>query len=671
MDPFKQFKQTFIEECNELLADMQDKVIILDSGQTDSDLLNAIFRCAHSIKGGAATLGFEQVAHFTHSLESLLDLMRAGKMESSKEIIDVLLQSIDIIQEMIGSVSEDKAIPDGFGQSVLNHINLLVEGKSPTKEEGSIVSKEKDTGNSNQQKNFSIRFIPKIDLFASANEPLLIIRELKTLGNLQINLNIDAVPGIKEFDSANCYLSWSFTLETQANINRVKEVFEFVEDNCELTIEEISKVSEPAIKENIVKEEAAKPRLNQDHASHNNNANSIRIDIHKIDKLVNIVGELVITQSILALQTKNLNVKEFPELLKGIDELSLHSRELQEAVMSVRMQPVRSIFSRMQRLVRDLSSQLKKDIRLELFGEGTEIDKTLIEQLSDPLNHMIRNSADHGIETPEERVKKGKPTQGVIKLSAYHHGGKIIIEIEDDGAGINKEKVLKKAKEKNLIPENAVLSDEEIYRLLFLAGFSTADNVSDISGRGVGMDVVRSNIEALGGNIQIASELGKGSKFTLSLPLTLAILDGMLIRAANENYVLPIGNIIETIFLNPNDIRNVATKGEVINIRGEFIPIFSLGKVFSLSCRNADCNNSLAIIIECGKEKFGLVVDELLGQQQVVIKNMEISTSQIEGVSGATILGDGKVALILDVVKLRNLYTKCAQTDLASQICLI
>jgi two-component system chemotaxis sensor kinase CheA len=670
MDPFKQFKQTFIDECNELLTDMQDKVIILDSGQADSDLLNAIFRCAHSIKGGAATLGFEQVAHFTHSLESLLDLMRAGKMEPSKEIIDVLLQSIDIIHEMICSVNEDKTISDDFGQAVLSHINLLVEGKSQVKEE--VLSKENDTNNSNKHKTFSIKFIPKLDLFASANEPLLIIRELKTLGSLQIIPNIDAVPGLKEFNPDNCYLSWSFILETEESLNRVKEVFEFVEGNCELIIEEAIKGIEPIVKENNVKEEVAKPKVNQDHATHNNNnANSIRIDIQKIDKLVNIVGELVITQSILALQTKSLNVKEFPELLKGIDELSIHSRELQEAVMAVRMQPVRSIFSRMQRLVRDLSSQLKKDIRLELSGEGTEIDKTLIEQLSDPLNHMIRNSADHGIETPEERIKKGKPTQGIIKLAAYHHGGKIIIEIEDDGAGINKEKVLKKAKEKNLIPENAVLSDEEIYKLLFLAGFSTADNVSDISGRGVGMDVVRSNIEALGGSIQIASEFGKGSKFTLSLPLTLAILDGMLIRAANENYVLPISNIIETLFLNPKDIRHVATKGEVISVRGEFIPIFSLGKIFNLSCKNADCNNGLVILIECGKDKFGLIVDELLGQQQVVIKNMEISTSQIEGVSGATILGDGKVALILDVVKLKNLYTKFAHTGISSQVCLI
>lgn len=384
-------------------------------------------------------------------------------------------------------------------------------------------------------------------------------------------------------------------------------------------------------------------------------ATSIRVDLDKIDRLVNMVGELVITEAMLRAQVRHFAEDEFSGLLRGVDELSHHTRELQEAVMAVRMQPVKSIFSRMPRVVRDTAAALGKDIQLVLSGENTEVDKTVIEQLSDPLTHMIRNSCDHGIETPDQRVWHDKPIQGTINLSAYHRSGRIIIEISDDGAGINRMRVLGKAQEKGLVPMDAKLTDEEIDHLVFMPGFSTAEKVTSVSGRGVGMDVVRRNIESLGGNVRITNNPGKGSIFTVSLPLTLAILDGMIVRVGAESYIVPITSIIETLRPRREEIHAVQGKSDVINVRGEFVQVVYLHEIFNIANAEHDPSKALVVLVESGNEKLGLVVDELIGQQQVVIKSLEANTDPVKGVSGATILGDGKVSLILEINELKAL----------------
>jgi two-component system chemotaxis sensor kinase CheA len=393
-----------------------------------------------------------------------------------------------------------------------------------------------------------------------------------------------------------------------------------------------------------------------EHAPTASQITSIRVDLEKVDRLVNMVGELVITEAMLRAQTRTLAVEQFAGLMRGIDELSQHTRDLQEAVMSVRMQPVKSIFARMPRVVRDISTQCGKDIRLVTQGENTEVDKTVIEQLSDPLMHMIRNSCDHGIETPDVRVDNGKLAQGLILLSANHRGGRIIIEIRDDGAGINRERVLAKAKEKNLVAADALLADEEIDNMIFMAGFSTAEKVTNISGRGVGMDVVKRNIEGMGGTVRVHNTPGVGSRFTISLPLTLAILDGMIVRVGGEHYIIPITSIIETLRPKAEAVHHVEGHNDVINVRGEFVSVVYLHRAFGIPDAQDDPAKALVVLVESNGQKMGLVVDELIGQQQVVIKSLEANADPAPGVSGATILGDGRVSLILDINDLAQIH---------------
>ena len=390
----------------------------------------------------------------------------------------------------------------------------------------------------------------------------------------------------------------------------------------------------------------------EDAAARSTQTTSIRVDLEKVDRLVNMVGELVITEAMLRAQTRDFQVEQHAGLMRGIDELSQHTRELQEAVMSVRMQPVKSIFSRMPRIVRDISAQLGKDIRLITSGENTEVDKTVIEQLSDPIMHMIRNSCDHGVETPQVRTAGGKPAQGTIHLSADHRGGRIIIQISDDGAGISRERVLAKAREKGLIAADAAPADAEIDNMIFMAGFSTAEKVTNVSGRGVGMDVVKRNIESMGGTVRVTNEPGQGSLFTVSLPLTLAILDGMIVRVGIENYIIPITSIIETLRPKPEEVRRVEGHSDVINVRGEFVSVVYLHRVFRIRDAQDDPSKALVVLVESGHRKMGLVVDELIGQQQVVIKSLEANADPVKGISGATILGDGRVSLILEINEL-------------------
>jgi two-component system chemotaxis sensor kinase CheA len=657
MDDMQRFKETYITECYELLQDMEERLFALNENNPDIEDINAIFRCAHSIKGGSGAFGFDKIKNFTHILEGLLDGMRESSITITREAIDALLASVDIVKQMVEAVQLGTDVAENFGA----HVVLMLENIANKGSAAQTIANHTSISQNTQENEvgiYEIYFKPHPAMLLTGNEPLLIIKELKSLGEATVIPEYSSVPSLELIDPESCYICWNITLETNKSIYDLNEIFAFVEGNCDLTINQIAGFNprNPQLNKTAPAAKSSPEDAPKDEGGKVSPAvTSIRVDVNKVDRLVNMVGEIVITQAMIAAQVNKLRAEDHPELIKGLETLSQHTIELQEAVMSVRMQPLKSVFSRMPRIVRDLSNQLEKDIRLETFGENTEIDKTVIEQLSDPLMHIIRNSADHGIEDPESRISAGKPKQGVITLSAEHTGGKIIIKISDDGHGINREKVMRKAIEKGLVAPDATLTNPEIDHLIFTAGFSTADVISDISGRGVGMDVVKRNIEALGGNVHVFNRPMEGATFVITLPLTLAILDGMIVKVGEEKYILPIGSIIESLRPQEQQIRQIIGANDLINVRGEFIPLVYLYKIFNIAMTYENPCNSLVVLVEDGAEKFGLVVDELIGQQQVVIKSLEENSQAVPGISAATILGDGKVSLILDIAQLQSM----------------
>jgi two-component system chemotaxis sensor kinase CheA len=646
MEDLSEFRQIFFTECHELLTDMEERLLKLDVGTQDKEQLNAIFRCAHSIKGGAGAFGLDAIMRFTHILEALLDEMREGHLMPTREAIDALLKSVDIVNQMLAAAEDGREVVADFGAGVAATLQSLTTGTPHMAAALPIVQSAAPVSS---ERTYNVNFAPHPTLLATGNEPFLILRELSRLAHADISVDTSDVPELDLLEPVYCNLKWTLRLQGDITEDAIWEAFEFVRDLAEITVTEQHAIKAPELAEvkKTVAEEAGPAKAAA--------TTSIRVDLEKIDRLVNMVGELVITEAMLRAQVRSLPVDQFTDLMRGIDELSHHTRELQESVMAVRMQPVKSIFSRMPRIVRDTAAQLGKDIQLVLSGENTEVDKTVIESLSDPLTHMIRNSLDHGIETPDQRVWNNKPVQGTIHLSAYHRSGRIIIEISDDGAGINRQRVLSKAIEKGLVAADAQLSDDEIDHLIFLPGFSTAEKVTSVSGRGVGMDVVRRNIESLGGTVRITNNPGTGSIFTVSLPLTLAILDGMIVRVGSENYIVPITSIIETLRPKAEEIHKVQGRSDVINVRGEFVQLMYLNQLFGIANAENDVSKALIVLVESGNSKMGLVVDELVGQQQVVIKSLEANSDPVKGISGATILGDGKVSLILEINELKNL----------------
>lgn len=551
---------------------------------------------------------------------------------------------------------------------------------------------------------FTIRFEPKPDLLTSGNEPIYMLRALNGLGEARISCDLSALPALTVLEPEMLYLTWTVHLRTDAGLAAIQDVFEFVSDECLVEIIEDSAAAAttatmdaaltapdsvatdadadsdataavphtpPAVYTggDVARETAAATpsravpptgggmtRPNNEAGSVNLGGHTIRVDLDKIDRLVNMVGEMVITQAMIAEHIRELPPGSFQELQEGLEQLAQHTRELRESVMSIRAQPVNSVFARMPRLVRELAGATGKDVVLVMSGENTEVDKTVVENLVDPLTHMIRNSIDHGLETPDEREQSGKPRTGTVHLSAQHRSGRIVIEVADDGRGIDRPRVLKKAMERGLVPSGANLSDEEIDNLIFLPGFSTAEKVSNISGRGVGMDVVRRNITSLGGRISVYSAMGEGSRFVLSLPLTLAVLDGMVISVGEERFVLPLTNIVESLRPKPSDLHGLVNQCDVMMARGEYVRLVYLYQLFGIPDAVSDSTRGLVVLVETEDGgRLGLVVDEVLGQQQVVIKSLEANYRRLDGVAAATILGDGRVALILDVAGLQEM----------------
>lgn len=694
-----QFHQVFFEESFEGLEVMETGLMDLEPGTADDEVINSIFRAAHSIKGGSGTFGFKAIADFTHVMETLLDEMRDGKRDITTENADILLRSVDCLREMLEAAQNGD---DADAERVQQHQGELEQelnkkpGSLPESDitDSDIVETDKtetDTAGETEQasspkssaEGWKISFKPAPNMFQTANDPLPLIRELRELGELEMETHLAAIPDFDQLEAEDCYLSFDMVLHTPAGREQLDEVFAWVEDLCELEITPL--VSECAPSAPPANSKASLPipqRRESDRGAKGNDrrqterrgsttggsqAASIRVETTKIDALINMVGELVITQSMLGLLGELIEDKQavtpqdIEKLRDGLMQLERNTRELQENVMQVRMMPISFTFSRFPRLVRDLSGKLGKKIALELSGETTEVDKTVIEKIGDPLVHLVRNSLDHGIEEPAVRIAAGKSETGTIGLNAYHQGGNIVIEIKDDGGGMNKDVLLGKAIEKGLVSEDDLLSDKQIYELIFMPGFSTAAVVSDVSGRGVGMDVVRRNIQELGGGIEIDSELGVGTTITIRLPLTLAILDGQTVTVAGENYIIPIISIIESIQIKSGMVNHVGGQGETFKLRDEYIPIIKLHDIFGLHDLDVSLEDGLLVVVEADGQHVGLFVDDLLGQQQVVIKSLESNYKKIEGFSGATILGDGSVALILDMPGILKLNQNLSQ----------
>ncbi|MCF8473862.1 MAG: chemotaxis protein CheA [Emcibacter sp.] len=681
-DSMEQFKVIFFEECSELLVSLEEGLMLLQSGDNDEETMHAVFRSVHSIKGGAGAFGFDDLVSFAHIQETMLDEMRSGTLAIETKYIDVLLKAYDILVELVGMAQRGEDVDPDYGADVARAMkDIMNESDQPTSEiETKSEKKVKKVASGKTTHIFKISFKPYVELYQRANEPILLMRELQNLGELTVEIDTSALPDIEVMDAEHAYFNWDLWLISDVGENEIQEVFEFVEDDCDLNIIDLGvylspddfveddqaglfdvqdnsasdvKATKTVEKEKIPSTPQKKPKAEETVVSQ-----SIRVELDKVDKLVNMVGELVITQAMLREQGGQLLVEQYPNLVQGIEELSRHIRELQESVMAIRAQPVKSVFSRMPRLVRELTSSLGKKARLVMTGEETEVDKTVTERIGDPLMHMIRNSVDHGLEMPDVRKANGKTEEGIIHLSAFHRGGRIFIEIEDDGAGINRDVVLQKAIENGVVTAEANLSDDEINNLIFMPGFSTAKEVTNVSGRGVGMDVVRKNIQSLGGRISISSTQGKGSKFSMSLPLTLAVMDGMVVDIGQEKFVLPLANIIQTLRPANRDVNMLPDGRSVMMFRDQYISLVPLYEIFGVKDAVHNPCEGLVVVVEGdGGVLMGFIVDDLVNQQQVVIKSLESNYELVEGISGATILGNGRVSLIVDIATVQTMMT--------------
>ncbi|EEX1159325.1 chemotaxis protein CheA [Escherichia coli] len=634
------FYQTFFDEADELLADMEQHLLVLQPEAPDAEQLNAIFRAAHSIKGGAGTFGFSVLQETTHLMENLLDEARRGEMQLNTDIINLFLETKDIMQEQLDAYKQsqepDAASFDYICQA-LRQLGLEAKGETPSAVTRlSVVAKSEPQDEQNRSQSPRRIILSRL----KAGEVDLLEEELGHLTTLT-----DVVKGA---DSLSAILPGDIAEDD------ITAVLCFVIEADQITFETVEvspKISTPPVLK-LAAEQAPTGRVEREKTTRSSESTSIRVAVEKVDQLINLVGELVITQSMLAQRSSELDPVNHGDLITSMGQLQRNARDLQESVMSIRMMPMEYVFSRYPRLVRDLAGKLGKQVELTLVGSSTELDKSLIERIIDPLTHLVRNSLDHGIELPEKRLAAGKNSVGNLILSAEHQGGNICIEVTDDGAGLNRERILAKAASQGLtVSEN--MSDDEVAMLIFAPGFSTAEQVTDVSGRGVGMDVVKRNIQEMGGHVEIQSKQGTGTTIRILLPLTLAILDGMSVRVADEVFILPLNAVMESLQPREADLHPLAGGERVLEVRGEYLPIVELWKVFNVAGAKTEATQGIVVILQSGGRRYALLVDQLIGQHQVVVKNLESNYRKVPGISAATILGDGSVALIVDVSALQ------------------
>jgi len=607
-----QFYQVFFEEAAELLGEMERLLLELDVAAPNKDDLNAIFRTAHSIKGGAGTFGFNEITETTHILESLLDKLRNDELRLESEMVDVFLKSVDVLKMQLDGRQSGGEVDLQAVADICRRLNELAAAKQAT-----------------------VPAIAAARLPASGPTPA-------AAGDAAG----DAAAVDPSLENLYAILTGGPTSDGSMPAPTVApmEGYGF--------FTEIPPQPVPA--EHHEQAAADAPKRRSSDRVEAVEASSIRVGVEKVDQLINLVGELVITQAMLAQTASRVDPVLYESLLNGLAALERNTRDLQESVMSIRMMPISFVFSRFPRVVRDLAAKLNKQVELKTVGEGTELDKGLIEKIADPLNHLVRNSLDHGIESPEKRIAAGKDPKGTITLRASHQGGNILVEVADDGGGLSRARILAKARERGLAVSDE-MSDQDVWQMIFEPGFSTAEVVTDVSGRGVGMDVVRRNIRGMGGSIEITSQLGWGTCIAIRLPLTLAILDGMSVGVGKDIFIIPLTYIIESLQPEPGDIKTISGQGSVVQVRGEYLPVVALHERFKLEPNVADMDKGIMVILESEGSKTALFVDQLVGQHQVVIKSLETNYRKAQGISGATIMGDGRVALILDVAALVRL----------------
>ena len=695
-DPMAEIRASFFVECEELLEALQDGLQEMEEaedGSEDPETINVVFRAVHSIKGGAGAFGLETLVRFAHRYETVLDEVRNGVLHPDSDAMKLFFLAADHLSDLVRACRDETPLPEETSEELLTRLDALLGDEGGAEEVapedfqpmGLSLGLDLPDLDAPTANHFTIRFRPDQELFATGNEPLMLLRNLCDLGTSSVRCNLADLPALEDLAPETPYIEWLIELETEAAEPEIRDVFEFVDGLCEIEVtgaapepgptdiatlpEELSEALPEEAEPEVALPETPEPQIapppptagkSEDRESAKDTGEArkggaaaaksvVRVDLERIERLVNLVGELVINQAMLSQSLDEAGLSPHSDAMNGLEEFQRLTRDIQDSVMMIRAQPVKSLFQRMSRIVREASAAVDKDVRLITEGEGTEVDKTVIERLSDPLTHMIRNAVDHGLEGAVDREKAGKPRAGTVKLTAAHRSGRVIIEVADDGAGINRKRVQEIAVSKGLIPPEIQLSDSEIDNLLFLPGFSTAKTVSNLSGRGVGMDVVKTAIQSLGGRITINSEPNKGTTFSISLPLTLAVLDGMVVNVAGETLVLPLNVVVETLSLGPDDVQMLRPGHYVVRVRGGFVPLYDLGVMLGYrQQRKTEAGAIVLLIVLEDSTRAALVIDGIQDQRQVVIKGLDDSFYRAPGIAAATILGDGQIALILD-----------------------
>lgn len=697
-DPLERFRAVFFDESAEAIDAIERNLLnVDDASDMDSETINDIFRSAHSLKGGSATFGMGSLTEFTHVMETLLDKVRAGELSLTQDILDCLFSSLDVLRNLVAHYQFEDSINQSTMTEVKAELERLLDpnaaapaSPAPVATAAAPAPVVAEPGAPASGSEWMIEFAPEPTIMMTGNDPLRYVEELTELGEVEVVCKTSNIPNFEDIEPTHVYCIWSIHLKSEKEVSEedLKDIFLWIEDEAEFEFKQVAAqpaaasapavapapevvaapvepapapvaapaaapapaASEPGTPAPAPAPVAAASAESSKSAKAKRGSQSIRVDLEKIDSLINLLGELVITQSMLSIYGDEEKYPQFERLSEGLGQLERHTRDLQEGVMRIRMLPIDFCFSRFPRMVRDLAKKLNKSIQVEIIGENTEVDKTVIEELNDPLVHLVRNSVDHGLETREKRVENGKSETGTVTLKAFHQVGNIIIEISDDGAGLNTERIKSKAIENGVIRANSNLTEQAIHELIFAPGFSTADAVTDLSGRGVGMDVVKRNIRSLGGTIDVRSVKNEGTTFTIRLPLTLAILDGQLLKVGEETYIIPMLSIIESIQLKQADINKVGKRDVSFKWRGSFIPILNLAEKFGCPVdQDQLIESGLVVVVESDNKHCGILVSELTNHQQVVVKSLEANYAKIDGLSGATILGDGSVALIIDV----------------------
>lgn len=701
MDTLEAIKVTFFQECEELLGELEAGLLALQAGEGDDETVNAVFRAVHSVKGGAGAFGLESLVRFAHTFETTLDKVRSGTLKADGAVLKVMLRATDVLSDLVQAAKTDATVEAGRVGEVSEDLEAFwgpseghaappaaaAEGEADEWGFTPVAFAPMPVIAPAGPPVWTIFFKPSAATYAKGNDAILLIRELERLGSCEVTVDTANLSAFDAMNVEEAYLAWTIKLTTEEGEAAIRDVFDFVSGDCELKIEAEAAAApapmalpdlplpslppildlpvlapslpqpalaaaEPEQRDVPPAEGPADPHP-RDKVAKKEAAPSaqptIRVDLERVDRLIDLVGELVINQAMLAQRVGEMDLTRASNVALALESLEQLTREIQDSVMAIRAQPVKSVFQRMPRLVRETASMTGKQVKLITEGEGTEVDKTVIERLSDPITHMLRNAIDHGLETPEERIAAGKPAEGTVRLAALHRSGRIVIEVGDDGKGINRQRVRELAVARGVISADQTLTDDEVDNLIFAPGFSTAKAVSDLSGRGVGLDVVKRSIQSLGGRISIASKAGQGSTFTMSLPLTLAVLDGMVVSVGEQTLIAPLAAIVETLKPKKSDIRRLGT-GMLLAVRDAIVPLIDVGVALGWRSEPIDPTTGVVLLVEC--EVGGcaaLLVDAIQGQRQVVIKSLEQNFQRVESIAAATILGDGRVALILDI----------------------